>query len=438
MWISFNSATSVEERREFAHSTAQFVVSKLLQESKSQSKESVAATEQLLYLKGGIRRIDFTPDEITEIRFKKDESGLKSIRARWGYHKSHTNAKVRPYPLDVFVPDVAREVPGMAYLADMNHVDAFFEIADMYDALKAKVKDRWVSNYAETSNSDLDALQMEIEQTIFDAYITEGEQSKFGKFVSEKLDAYKERTEYWKAAYDNFKDRARLENLVTYKAQKMEDLKKGTFLNATQYGNADAFRDSIEKLSSLKFRGAIRKPNAVRDIFKPILAWYTKDNPMLIDPKADEASPHKYSYEVAAMLEVIANGENGLSNDELAAIYEIMNYFTKFIETYNKVWRNGKWEDAIGIATTDIEIMQHVAKSNTISALKRAANKYAELFSEPMFVARMSDGYQNGFFTQTMTELREAAKNAAIAEMEVREDYDKFLTAPTVNAVTVS
>lgn len=427
MWISFNSATSVEERREFAHSTAQFVVSKLLQESKSQSKEAVAATEQLLYLKGGIRRIDFTPDEITEIRFKKDESGLKSIRARWGYHKSHTNAKVRPYPLDVFVTDVAREVPGMAHLADMNHIDAFFEIADMYDALKAKVKDRWVSNYAETSNSDLDALQMEIEQTIFDAYITEGEQSKFGKFISAKLDAYKERTEYWKAAYDNFKDRARLENLVTYKAQKMEDLKKGTFLNATQYGNADAFRDSIEKLSSLKFRGAIRKPNAVRDIFKPILAWYTKGNPMLIDPKADEASPHKYSYEVAAMLEVIANGENGLSNDELAAIYEIMNYFTKFIETYNKVWRNGKWEDAIGIATTDIEIMQHVAKSNTMSALKRAANKYAELFSEPMFVARMSDGYQNGFFTQTMTELREAAKNAAIAEMEVREDYDKFL-----------
>lgn len=427
MWISFNSATSVEERREFAHSTAQFVVSKLLQESKSQSKEAKAATEQLLYLKGGIRRIDFTPDEITEIRFKKDESGLKSIRARWGYHKSHTNAKVRPYPLDVFVTDVAREVPGMAYLADMNHVDAFFEIADMYDTLKAKVKDRWVSNYAETSNSDLDALQMEIEQTIFDAYITEGEQSKFGKFVSAKIDAYKERTEYWKAAYDNFKDRSRLENLVTYKAQKMEDLKKGTFLNATQYGNADAFKDSIEKLSSLKFRGAIRKPNAVRDIFKPILAWYTKDNPMLIDPKADEASPHKYSYEVAAMLEVIANGENGLSNDELAAIYEIMNYFTKFIETYNKVWRNGKWEDAIGIATTDIEIMQHVAKSNTMSALKRAANKYAELFSEPMFVARMSDGYQNGFFTQTMTELREAAKNAAIAEMEVREDYDKFL-----------
>ena len=427
MWVSFNTATSVEERREFAHSTAQFVVSKLLQESTSESKEAKAATEQLLYLKGGIRRIEFTDGEITEIRHKKDESGLKSIRARWGYQKSRTNAKVRPYPLDLFVTDVAREVPGMEYLADMNTIDAFFEIADLYDSLKATAKDKWVSNYAETSNSDLDMLQMEIEQTIFEAYETEGEQSKFSKFVASKIDSYKERAEYWKAAYGNFKDRARLENLVVYKAQKMEDLKKGTFLNATQYGNADAFKDSIEKLSSLKFRGTIRKPNTVRDIFKPILAWYTKENPMLIDPNADEVSPHKYSYEVAAMLEVIANGKDGLSTDELAAIYEIMNYFTKFIETYNKVWRNGKWEDAVDIATTDIEIMRHVAKSNTMSAIKRAANKYAEAFSEPMFVARMSDGYQNGFYTQTMTELREAAMKAAVAEMEVREDYDKFI-----------
>lgn len=435
MWISFNSATSVEERREFAHSTAQFVVSKLLQESKSQSKEAVAATEQLLYLKGGIRRIDFTPDEITEIRFKKDESGLKSIRARWGYHKSHTNAKVRPYPLDVFVTDVAREVPGMAYLADMNHVDAFFEIADMYDTLKAKVKDRWVSNYAETSNSDLDTLQMEIEQTIFDAYITEGEQSKFGKFVSAKLDAYKERTEYWKAAYDNFKDRARLERLIIFRAQQLKDLKKGTFFNATQYDEVKgaAFNDSILKLTGITFRNnMVAEPEKIRGLFKTILDWYTPTNQMLASPDQDATSPHKYSYEVAAMLNDIAYGKSGdgkdaINTDELAAIYELMGYFKRFIETYNKVWRNGKWEDAIGIATTDIEIMQHVAKSNTMSALKRAANKYAELFSEPMFVARMSDGYQNGFFTQTMTELREAAKNAAIAEMEVREDYDKFL-----------
>ena len=83
MWISFNTATSVEERREFAHSAAEFVVAKLLQERKVESAESKAAAEQLLYLKSGIRRIEFTEQEIEEIRHKKDESGLKSIRARW-------------------------------------------------------------------------------------------------------------------------------------------------------------------------------------------------------------------------------------------------------------------------------------------------------------------------------------------------------------------
>ena len=80
MWVSFNTATSVEERREFAHSTAQFVVSKLLQESTSESKEAKAATEQLLYLKGGIRRIEFTEGEITEIKHKKDESGFSRMQ----------------------------------------------------------------------------------------------------------------------------------------------------------------------------------------------------------------------------------------------------------------------------------------------------------------------------------------------------------------------
>ena len=55
---------------------------------------------------------------------------------------------------------------------------------------------------------------------------------------------------------------------------------------------------------------------------------------------------------------------------------------------------------------------------------------YNTEFLEPMAVARHADGYDpNGFFTQTMEDLRSASINASIGEMKLRREYDAFIDA---------
>ena len=57
---------------------------------------------------------------------------------------------------------------------------------------------------------------------------------------------------------------------------------------------------------------------------------------------------------------------------------------------------------------------------------KLAGTTYMQTFGDPMTVARRMDMYESGFYTEMMQELRDAAVDAQVAEMEMRSAYEEF------------
>ena len=427
LWEGLNGCTSIEERNTFAHDTAVFVVGKMLSESRANNPEAEAAREKLAYLRSGIQRITFSEPDIEEIKHLRDVAGRRSIQSRWGYKKNSSGKTKLGYPMDVFVTDVSREMPGMEYLADMHPVEAFLAINDLYEDALATAKDKWVSRYLDMPDSEISSMIQSVEELISDAFINEGEKSKYTKYIEGRLEYYKERAEFWKAERDNIKGRDRLLGLLTHKAQQLKDLKKGTFYNATQF-KPDLFKDSIEKLSKIVYRGNTIQPKLIRGYFAALSEWYTKDNPMLsrTDKKEGDATD-LYNENIAEALKYIgAEERNGFDKAELEMMYEVMSYFVKLIEGYNKVFRNGKWIDAKPVAKKYVELLQSNPMANAGLA-RTLAFKYDTLFMEPMTVAKRIDNYERGFYTETVEELRNAAKSASIAEMNLRSDYDAFI-----------
>ena len=138
------------------------------------------------------------------------------------------------------------------------------------------------------------------------AYQELGEQTKISKYLEEKLEYYQSRVDYWKAENAKTKAIARWNGILSTKALHIRELKKGAFYNATQY-HQDLFKDSIEQLAKIQWRGNI-SPVSIRKVFADLKSWYSKENPMLYK---DGESDNLYSDTIAAYIEKIGDTEKG-------------------------------------------------------------------------------------------------------------------------------
>jgi hypothetical protein len=420
LWQGFNDCTDVESRQTFAHDMAEFIVATMVTEAKVENPDVMEAQERLSYLSTYIGKITFHPDDLSEIRHIADKAGLKKILGRWGYKGKKGTSRV---PMDVFACDIAREMPGMSALEDMHPVEAFMELDAMYERAREDVKDKWISAYWDATDADMLTIVTGIEADIMKAFETEGEQSKFSKLVEGRIEYYSTRAEFWKAEHDRIKGRDRILGLLMSQAQKMKDLRLGTFANATQF-DSELFKNSIEKLAKIQFRGNLNV-SGTRKIMGELLQWYRKDNPLL--EFVDEKNPGLYVQSVADMLESLSEGKKGFSKEELLTMYDVMSYFVKFVENYGKVFRNGKMIEALPEAQRYIGIAQANEGLKVGLFAKLSGSWYAEMFSDPATLVRRMDYYERGFYTEMFEDLREAATDAEIAEMRIMREYDEFL-----------
>ena len=420
LWQGFNDCTDVESRQIFAHDMAEYIVATMVTEAKVENPDVMEAQERLSYLSTYIGKISFHPEYLYEIRHIADKAGLKKILGRWGYKGKQGTSRV---PMDVFACDIAREMPGMSALEDMHPVEAFMELDAMYERAREDVKDKWISAYWEATDADMLTIVAGIEADIMKAFETEGEQSKFSKLVEGRIEYYSTRAEFWKAEHDRIKGRDRILGLLMSQAQKMKDLRLGTFANATQF-DSELFKNSIEKLAKIQFRGNLNV-SGTRKIMGELLQWYRKDNPLL--EFVDEKNPGLYVQSVADMLESLSEGKKGFSKEELLTMYDVMSYFVKFVENYGKVFRNGKMIEALPEAQRYIGIAQANEGLKVGLFAKLSGSWYAEMFSDPATLVRRMDYYERGFYTEMFEDLREAATDAEIAEMHIMREYDEFL-----------
>ncbi len=230
---------------------------------------------------------------------------------------------------------------------------------------------------------------------------------------------------FWKAKYHEANNRNHTLGLLMSKAQQMKDLKLGTFANSTQHAS-EIFKNSIEQLARIQFRGNLNV-SGTRKIIADLRQWYTSDDVKTgILEYVDANNTGLYVQGVVDMMETLSEGEKGFTHEDLKMLYDVMSYFTHFVENWGKVFRQGKWIEAKPEAERYINTLH--ANENIKDGIfnKLSGTTYMQTFGDPMSVARRMDKYESGFYTEMMLELRDAAVDAQVAEMEMRFAYEEF------------
>lgn len=416
LWTGLNRCATTDQRKTFARDMARYTVATLMVDAKQESPDAASAREQLSSLRVGLHSLTFTSQEISRITELVGQEKAKRLLDRWARKEGE-----RQYPLDLFVSEVAQSVSGLESLGGMATVEALLEIDKRYGKLTYAARARTDTLVFENlSNDEINGMVAQVEEEILRAYKEAGTKSKFTRRVEERTEDLSRRAERLRADLDNVKGRDKLNGVLTAQAQRMKDLKLGTFANATQY-RSEVFKGSIEQLSNIQWRGNTY-PTRIRKIFGDLTTWYTSENPLLKE---------QYSEEIAEAMREIASAEGVMSTDELRTASNIIDHFIHLVENYNKVWRDGKWEDALPIAKEYVAKLQaEAARPQSVGERMLRSKwilKYNENFADPAELSRMMDGYEHGFFTEMHEQLRVASLNAQVAEMEIRTEYDAFL-----------
>ena len=415
------------------------------------SERQQIAMERLDMLRPYFHRVNL--DNIrSEIKYKYDDRS-KSIFSTFG----------RWQGVRAITPDqMAQELSENGWqIAEENEADAFFEIYEGY--LNAKrILNESQSSYLNQilTKEETKKIKQEVAKEILRGFDYTGNKSVLNKTVNKytkiiddlkeklkethqlkinleeahksklrlvkKMEYEKERADHaWEKANKEtearkeISERTKLLGTLMNQTQKLKDLKLGTFLNASQYKN-DVFKSTIEQLSRINYRGNLNV-RGTRKLVANLLDWYQSDNPML--GYVDEANTGYFRKDVAEAMKRIAEGDKGLTNQELQLLGEvILPHVIHLVSNWNKVYREGKYIEAMPLAKMYVKKLQAM-KHRKDGLTKR----YLRTFGDPAAIMRYADGYDpNGFFTQTFEELRAGAIGAAVTERELLQEYDAF------------
>ena len=394
--------TSEGYRSGVALSIADYIIERTVLQDMYDTADYSDEMRVLTVLRSYMHNIDLSGIQ-GEIRHKYDTKN--SINLVWG-------SKTSKQTPDTIAQELAEE--GI-FIDAINEADIFFQMIDRYESAKRTVNERAktirLKNYG--SESKIQQLRQEIAKDILLAYDEKGTQSKYGKLV----DKYTEKIKNLKEQVKDISRRNILINNVLDRAQRMKELKLGIFLNATAY-KSDIFKQSIEKLTRVKYRGNLNA-TGTRAVMADLLKWYTRENPFLEDC---------FNEDVEFMLEQLAGGGKVYSNTDLEMLRNVMSYFVTFVENYNRVYKQGKWIEAIPEAERYIKTIHNNENLKVGLLGKITESSYMQTFGDPMTVARRMDRYENGFFSDMMIELRDASIDAEVSEMEIKQKYNEFLT----------
>ena len=406
LWRGLNTADPGKQAK-VALDVAEYIIQNAALENLYEDADNEAYIDTISVLKPYLHKLDLSGIK-GEIKYRYDRDNSPYLL--WGKRRGQEGQ----------TPDVvAMELAENGFYIDStNEADIFFEIDSAYrnavQNLKRKARELLGDSLSKAERAK---LKQDIAKEILRGFDYTGRPSQLAKIVEK----YAAQAKVWKQKYLEERSKNRAINRLLDKTQKLKDLKLGTFLNASQF-KSDIFKGSIEKLAAIKYRGNLNE-SGTRKVVAGLAEWYSKDNPMLL--YVDENHKGLYNEEVRSMLEAVSTGEGNLTVTDVKMLDNIVGYFTHFVETYNKVYRNGKYVDAKPIAEKFIGILRQ-NKPVKIGFLRNLFEKYTQTFSDPMTVVRFMDRYDDGFYTDVLTRLREGAVNASVMEMEIREPLEEF------------
>lgn len=444
MWQFFNSLDgdgSHERAETYASDMARYIVSRSLRETDVKKPVDEDAQRRLDALSVYIGRLTFTKDDLDNIRHSQDKDGLRRILGRWGY-KGVKRGRQR-VPMDVFVTDIAREMPELSDLENMHPTDAFIHLNELYEEAKKRIGNGWMSAIETVDDIEIEQMIEDLTSEILVSYEYGGDESKYSKKIEDIISRQKERGDYWKAMHDRSKQGERLRNLLKDKARRLRDLKSHKFANATQIEN-DTLDSVIGKLSSIYVQGTL-SVKRTRESCAELLTLYRSET--FKENVLEYYDKNRFGYYnewVEGALEALSGegtlGEmrQGFINAKAFDVYElkmlndVMSYFINLYENYGKVWRNGQLVDAKPVADEYVKIAQEnraISMGRINGVLTRMfGSKYAQLFSDPASVVRRADLYnEHGFFTEMFDAIRAGAYKAEVDNLKIMQKYDDFL-----------
>lgn len=346
--------------------------------------------------------IAFTPEERAIIKKYYGETA-DNVLSIWEYNGDRN---VQHKSLNDFLWDLGQIKKYEKYLALKDsqssfRADAFVEAVDVYEDADEKI-------------APLKDESQKVRNNILDTLIRE--------FVDGGRETYK-------AKYTDLSNTVKIRNRIEQHAKDFKNLVKGTFANSTSY-KSELFTHTLDEIPNIMYRGTLYDGRA-RKVAKALNEWYNPENAMLmVDGKLD---PNLYREDIVERLhELSAPDENTrLSKEELVMLDDVIRYFHHFVETYNKIFRNGKWVDALPIAERYMKKAQDHAGRKVRGYEKLFANKYVKGFGDAESVMKISDGYQDGLFTETYNSIRNGYIDAKVLEMHTVESLDGFLDRNT-------
>ncbi len=407
LWRGLNSAEE-GKRAGLALDMADFIIENAVAEDLYDDGDNTEQLERLKILRGYMHKLDLSSIK-GEIEYKLGKKNTAALV--WGARKN-----TRGLAVDVAAMELVER--GITIKAD-NPADQFFAIRDAYRSAAESIKKQSATRLAATMSEDERAtLRQDIAKEILRGFDNTGEASKLARAIN----FYEERLRALREEIKDLRSTNGLTNSVLDKAQRLKDLKYGTYLNASRYKES-IFRGAVGKLANIKYRGNLREA-AVRDVVKELASWYNSDNPLY--KGGEDGDALKMNAEILEWMKAITDGEGRLTTDELQALGKIIDFFVHEVENFRKVRRNGKWEDALPIAKDHVENVRRVKAQRGGWLYRLAQSSYARLVSDPLSLVRRADGYRHGFFTEAFENLRRGAITAGVTKQEMIAQYEQF------------
>ena len=196
--------------------------------------------------------------------------------------------------------------------------------------------------------------------------------------------------------------------------RKFNDLKKGTYVNATEIEDA-ALRNVYDNIKTL--RGGLLSVKSVTETFKHLTVWYSDKNESLegrIDSETQEL-----------IREIAFRRDDPINVVELKNILKVLQRVYATLENYTKIYRDGRYHDISDIVESNMKTAER-AKNNDNTITKFYRNKFLKSIGDPQYVCELLDGYRQGFATAILKELREGEIKYSKTKIDILTELDKF------------
>lgn len=451
---ALNTAKYDDTRREIAVSAAETMLISMMDEGNKLKGEISDAVSKSKQMHQGVRRLSLTEAEMRELMASADKKAYNGMKNRWFYNEKYAGEAPR-IPLDVFVSDVANKVEGMSEMLDgLSPAQALVKINEEYGKVKKKSKDALKLIYADMTEAEQQYVvnkiandmmyeysnaisEIESESTEENSDIPENDgvykskskqqAQKFAKEFETRINAIAANQSLYKEKLELYRKTEGLRAYIADEAWRMKERKLGIYHNMGQT-KTDQFKKAMTELSAVNWRGEFNATSARKHIGE-LYQWYTSTEIKrgFLEYQSD-AEPRLYNAEVADFMEQIASSGNGktFTHGELSNLHKVFLYFNNLFDNYGKIYRHGRMVEALPIAEEKISIIENNRQIKRNPFTWALTNVYGQAVFKPIEVVRAIDGYENGFNTEMVLDIREASEQAAIKEMGLKREYDDF------------